>query len=607
MSDQRKPPADDAAPQGRHSIADHQWGTGVGHDHSHEDGSDHDHDHDAPPGAGDEGLWMQDNVVLNTVGIDIGSAGTQVGFSRIHLQRISDQLSTRYVVVSREPLYHSPSILTPYRSETEIDAAALGNIIESSYVSAGLHPDDIDAGAVILTGEALRRENAHAIAEVLAEQGGEFVCATAGHHMECMLAVYGSGAARRSFDDGSRILNIDIGGGTTKLGLVSEGELESTAAIHLGGRLLVVDEHDRIIRLDPAGREHARRAGFDWTLGSVAGRADLAKVAASMADALMRVLNQRYTREDVQRLLLTDPLQVPGAIDGVMFSGGVGEYVYDREQRDFGDLGKLFGAAIRERIAAGALPWPQLPAGECLRATVLGASEYSVQLSGNTTYISNPAVLLPRKNLQVVPLGLELADLVDPADVRQALQRSLLRHDLTEGEQDLAVSIRWSGAPQFQRLSALAEGLLQALPRTLAAGRPLYVVADGDIAHSLGHLLKHDARVSGEVLVIDGITLWGFDFVDFGRIRVPSLTVPVTVKSLVFSEDPRAHGKSGDEGWHDHGDGVLHRHHDGAAHGHGHGHHHAHGHEGGAHDQDQEHGDDHGPGHHHHHHHRSGG
>lgn len=604
MTDQRKPPAEGDAPRGRHSIEDHRLGASVGHEHSHEDDSDHDHDHDldGPPGAGDEGLWMQDNVVLNTVGIDIGSAGTQVGFSRIHLQRISDQLSTRYIVVLREPLYHSPSILTPYRSETEIDAVALGSIIESSYGSAGLHPDDIDAGAVILTGEALRRENAQGIADVLAEQGGEFVCATAGHHMECMLAVYGSGAARRSFDDEQRILNVDIGGGTTKLGLVSKGELESTAAIHLGGRLLVVDDDDRIIRLDPAGREHARRAGFDWQLGSFARRADLAKVAADMADALVRALNQRFTQEDVQWLLLTDPLQVSGAIDGVMFSGGVGEYVYDREQRDFGDVGKLFGAAIRERIAAGALPWPLLPAGECLRATVLGASEYSVQLSGNTTYISNPAVLLPRKNLQVVPLGLELDDTLAAGEVKKALQGSLLRHDLVEGEQDLAVSIRWSGAPQFQRLAALAEGLLQALPRTLAAGRPLYVVADGDIALSLGHLLKDDPRVSGEVLVIDGITLWGFDFVDLGRIRVPSLTVPVTVKSLVFSEDPRAHGKSEDEGWHHHGDGVVHRHHHHAhSHGHKHGHDHDddHGHE---HDHDHDDGHDGGHGHHHHRH-----
>jgi ethanolamine utilization protein EutA len=600
MTDSPKPPADGQAPApaGGHSMADHQLGSALGYGHTHDDDADHDHDHDhddLPGGPGeDPALWMQDNVVLNTVGIDIGSAGTQVGFSRIHLQRISDQLSTRYVVISREPIHHSPSILTPYRSETEIDAAALGAIIEDSYTAAGLHPDEIDAGAVILTGEALRRENSRAIAEVLAEQGGEFVCATAGHHMECMLAVYGSGAARRSFDSGLRILNVDIGGGTTKLGLVSKGELESTAAVHLGGRLLVVDESGRITRLDPAGRMHARNAGFDWQVGSVVSRADLEQVTAGMADALLRVLQQRFTQHDLQHLLLTDALQVPGEIDAIMFSGGVGEYVYGREERDFGDLGKLFGHAIRERLASGVLGWELLPAGECLRATVLGASEYSVQLSGNTTFISSPGVLLPRKNLQVVPLGLELLDEIAPSEVAAALRRALLRHDLTEGDQDIAVSVRWTGAPKYQRLAPLAQGLLDALPRTLQAGSPLYVVTDGDIAHSLGHLLQDDPRVTGEVLVIDGITLWGFDFIDLGRIRVPSLTVPVTVKSLVFSEDPRAHGKTGDADWHDHGDGVLHRHQRAQVHSHAHGHDHDHG---PGHD---DHGHSHGHGHHHH-------
>jgi ethanolamine utilization protein EutA len=431
---------------------------------------------------------------------------------------------------------------------------------------------------VILTGVALRRETAQAIAAVLAEQGGEFVCATAGHHMECMLAVYGSGAARRSYDGASRILNIDIGGGTSKLGLVRNGELQATAAVHVGGRLLVVDETGRIVRLDPAGRAHALRAGFDWQVGSMTQPQQLTRVAESMADALLRIVKSQYIESDVQELLLTDPLPEIEQLDGVMFSGGVGEYVYGREPRDFGDLGKRLGEAIRARLDAGALGWKLLEAGECIRATVLGASEYSVQLSGNTTFISEPGALLPRKNLQVVPMPLALDEHIDPAEVRQALARSFLRHDLEEGAQDNAVSLRWSGSPTYERLSALAKGLLDALPRTLQSGRPLYFIVDGDIALTLGHLMKEDPRVAGEVLVIDGITLWGFDFVDLGRIRMPSMTVPVTIKSLVFSEDPRSHGKSDPSGWHRHGDGALHKHDQDHSHDHGHGHDHGHHH-----------------------------
>ena len=543
---------------GSHSLKDHQWGV---HDAGHEHGDDSDHDHDdfsdeGPSGA-DQALWMQDNVILHSVGIDIGSSSTQVVFSKIHLQRVADQLSTRYVVVLREPLAQPPLALTPYQSETLIDARALGALIEAAYAEAGLHPDQIDAGAVILTGEALRRENGQAIAALLAEQGGEFVCAAAGHHMESRLAVYGSGAARRSFDGQCRILNVDIGGGTTKLGLVENGELRATAAVHTGGRLIVVDERDRVTRLDPQGRAHARRAGFDWQLGSVATRAQLRQVAAAMAAALVRVLTGRATPQDCAELMLTDPIADFGDISGVMFSGGVGEYVYGREPRDFGDLGKLFGEALRQRLDAHALPWPLLPAGECIRATVLGASEYSVQLSGNTTFVSEPRLLLPRKNLQVVPLPQVFGEApVDAQAVAAALCRAFTAHDLVEGEQDVAVSLRWSGPPAYARLSALKDGLLAGLARSVAQGRPLYVVVDSDIALTLGYLMKEDPRLAelrmgddsapprSEVLVIDGITLWGFDFIDLGRIRLPSNTVPVTIKSLVFSEDPRSHGKS---------------------------------------------------------------
>ena len=143
---------------------------------------------------------------------------------------------------------------------------------------------------VILTGEALRRENAQGIAAILSEQGGEFVTATAGHHMESMLAAYGSGAARVSSDENKRILNIDIGGGTTKLALVEKGKVIATAAVHIGGRLQVV-ENGRIVRLDPAGKHHAKRAGFSWERGDAVDLADMQKVADVMADTLVAALD----------------------------------------------------------------------------------------------------------------------------------------------------------------------------------------------------------------------------------------------------------------------------------------------------------------------------
>src|SRR5580704_8961079 len=264
-----------------HNLADHLYGQNIVHEHDED--SDHDHDHDYDHDYDfenddvpleDNPLWRQDNVSLMTVGIDIGSSGTQVIFSRVNLRRLAEDLTSRYYVVSRETLFQSPVALTPYQSEERIDDEKLGAIIDAAYNAANLHPDKIDTGVVILTGEALRRENAQGIAKILSEQGGEFVTATAGHHMESMLAAYGSGAARVSSDEHKRILNIDIGGGTTKLGLVENGKVIATAAVHIGGRLQVVED-GKIVRLDPAGKHHAKRAGFAWNRGDTIALADM--------------------------------------------------------------------------------------------------------------------------------------------------------------------------------------------------------------------------------------------------------------------------------------------------------------------------------------------
>src|SRR5947208_6846365 len=526
-------------PKRSHTLADHLLGQDVAHAHDGE--ADHDHDHfevDPDERLEENPIWIQDHVTLLTVGIDIGSSGTQVIFSRINLRRYGEDLTSRYYVVSRETLFQSPVALTPYSSEERIDDAALAAIIDRAYEAAGVKPEEIDTGVVILTGEALRRENAEAIAGLLAEQRGDFVTATAGHHMEAMLAAYGSGASKVSHDENKRILNIDIGGGTTKLGIVERGEVVATAAVHIGGRLQVVDG-DTIVRLDPAGKFHARQAGFEWKRGDGVGPAALDKLADSMADLLVAALMQRPMPQAVAHLFLTDPIHELGRIDGIMFSGGVGEYVYGREDRDFGDMGRRLGRAIRCRVDNGALPWPLLPAGECIRATALGASEYSVQLSRNTSYISKPGELLPRRNLQVLQPSYVCGEVVDAANLAKAIRAHFTAFDLVEGEGEVALALRWQGAPSYERISAFAEGIRHGLATTIERRRPLFIMLDGDIAQTLGAILREELLVESEILAIDGIVLRDFDYIDLGRIRMPSFTVPVTIKSLLFSEDPR--------------------------------------------------------------------
>lgn len=536
--------ADDKAPADRppHALEDHSFGREL--THSHLPGLEYDHDHDdfgsyGPVSYGpieQNPIWIQDHVTLTSVGIDIGSSGTQVIFSRLNLRRPGEDLTSRFVVVSREALFESPVALTPYLDERRIDQLALGSIIDDAYNSAGIGPEGIDVGSIILTGEALRRENAEAIAAIVAEHAGDFVCATAGHHMEAMLAAYGSGAVRVSAETGKRLLNVDIGGGTTKLALVEAGRVVSTAAVHIGGRLQVVDARHRIVRLDPAGQRLAKRAGFSWELDGTATPAELDALAESMAAALLCAVRESDPPADVAELYLTERLGALGAVDGVMFSGGVAEYIYARESRDFGDLGRRLGTLLRRRLEEGALPWPLLTADECIRATAVGASEYSVQVTGNTIYVSNRGALLPRRNLQVVKPPCELGETIDPERVAAAIRRHLTLFDLDAQEREFALAFQWRGDPSYERVSAFARGIAAGLRRRIELRRPLYVILDRDVAQTLGAVLRDELGIESEVLVVDGIMLVDFDYVDLGRIRLPSYTLPVTVKSLLFND-----------------------------------------------------------------------
>ena len=495
------------------------------------DAAGHDHDEPDVPLA-ENPLWQQDNVMLRSVGVDIGSSGTQVAFSRLYLRRLSEDLTSRYVVVRRELHFQSRVHFTPFGEGMSIDAGALGTILDQAYADARVTPDDIDTGVVILTGEALRRRNAEAIAAVASEHAGDLVCASAGHHMEAMLAAYGSGAVRASHRDHSRLLNVDIGGGTTKLTLVDDGRIAATGAFHVGGRLVATAADGRVIRLEPGGAYHASSAGVSLELGSLAGAETLAAVADRMAGELLLALRGDPSAD--RSLWLTDPLPDLKGLDGLIFSGGVAEYVYGTETRAFGDLGLYLGAALAAAGEAGRLPAPVRPADARIRATVLGASEYTVQLSGITSYLGSPERTLPRRNLPVARPQYELPGVLDALAIATEIRRHVARFGVA-ATGDLVVALHWEGPPEYARVRALAEAVAAGLGDRIAAGAPLYLMLDGDIARTLGLLLHDELGVVSDLVVIDGVLLRDFDYVDLGRVRQPSGTVPVTIKSLVFS------------------------------------------------------------------------
>ena len=514
-----------------HALSDHDYG--IFDEHTHLPGHHYDHDHDDDFDDGpleDNPLWQQDNIFLSTVGIDIGSSSTQVVFSQVHLKRQGEALSSRYVVVDRRLLYQSPIFFTPYAESTDIDARALGSLIDQAYREAEVTPHDVDIGVVLLTGEALRRQNAEGIAHVIAHKGGEFLSASAGHHMESNLAAHGSGAVELSGEKLSCVLNVDIGGGTTKLALIRDGILIQTAALHVGGRLLVWTERGQISRIEPRAAEVLSDLGHEVGLGDAVSDKMITALGEQMASIIFDIVTGKK-RSDAR--WLTDPLEIPSDVGIVIFSGGVSEYVADADISGHNDIGQSIGNQLRKVLNENKSNIRFEAASGGIRATALGASEFNIQVSGNTGYLSDPGLLLPRKNMPVIRLTVDAGNLTADGLQRRLIQ-SITDFDLT-GYDEFALAFEWLGEFDYELLKRFCDSIVGYIESDAEhCDSSLYLLFDRDLAQSVGRILKTEYQVTRPLLVLDGLRFKEFEFVDLGRIRLPSRTVPVTVKSLIF-------------------------------------------------------------------------
>lgn len=505
---------------------------------------DHHGDETLEPEAPDQVplTWQLDNVELLTVGVDIGSSTSHLLFSRLHLQRLAQSLSSRFVVVRRETLHRSSILLTPFTEGDRIDAAALGEFVDRCYREAGVSPDQVDTGAVILTGVALDRVNARAVADLFAGAGGRFVCASAGHNLEAILSAHGSGAVALSRARPGRRLHVDIGGGTSKLSLLEGGEILETATLAVGGRLIVFDAGGRVERLEVGAAAVAEDLGWTIKLGDELASGSRRLLAQRMADILVAALSGEPPDDLGRRLQLTQPLQAQGVeARPITCSGGVSEYIYRRETATFNDLAAELAETFREACAPHGLTIEELPAGEGIRATAVGASQFTVQLSGNTVHISDPG-LLPLRNLPVVRPRLP-AGVPEEESVAEAIRLAMSRLDLSQIEgPPVAISLPWSGEPRYAHLRALAGGIVRGLSASLDAGRPLVLALEADLARSLGAILTKELKVVADIVCIDGVELMELDYVDIGQPVQPANVVPVVVKSLAFSASPAKSG-----------------------------------------------------------------
>jgi ethanolamine utilization protein EutA len=482
-------------------------------------------------------IFGLESFLLKSVGITIGSSTTHLMFSQLTVRR-SDSRASRFAIVEREVIHRSPVIFTPYIEGLRVDTEKLRNFFTDVYHNAKITPDAVDTGAVIITGYAARKENAGGIVNLFSRWAGKFVCETAGPNLEGMMAAHGSGAVRRSKETGKTVMNVDTGGGTSKIAIIRDGTVLETSSLFVGSRVVAKDSSGQLIRMEESGSLAAKEIGIDLRLGAPLAVAEQEALADILTKSLFELIERKVLSPFTQLLMETAPINYRDNIDIIMFSGGVAEYIYGHEKSDFGDLGSYLGEKIRQRVLDSEYRMTLRKPEERIRATVLGAAQYSLQVSGNTIFISSN-VNLPMRNLQVIKVRLEMeAPSVDSAaaSVRKALER----YDLDPLSPDRTVALAIHIASNLEigpaLLRGLTGGILSAGNDYFGTAGPLMLIFDIDIANLVGNILAEKSEDSRPILCIDGIDVGDLDYVDIGMEIQSSRTVPVVIKNLVFSK-----------------------------------------------------------------------
>ena len=474
---------------------------------------------------------------IRSIGIDIGTSTTHLVFSELLLTEDPASRTKKFKISQRKILYRSPIYLTPLLNNSTIDAEKIAIILKKEYESSGIDINSFDTGAVIITGETARKDNADAILNLMAENAGKFVAATAGPNFESLISCYGSGITEYSEKNSKSIIHVDIGGGTSNIALALNGKILSTACINVGGRLIVFDTNShKIKKFERAAQLVAQDIGVNLEIGQDLTDSQLTLICERLTQCLFEVLLKASPYHPLtEKLFMTSPLfktneEYP-LYDGYSFSGGVAEYIYGFTDDDYNDIGRYLANSIITEIHKK--NYQLIAPNERIRATVIGAGQYSLNLSGSTTFIS-PTTSFPLKNIPVISPHIDRSKF-SIEHVADAIIRAYNRIDILEGSKIVALAFTDPVGLSYNKIKEFALGVEKALPLTLKTKFPLILLFDTDIGKSVGNILKRETQIHNDILSIDEISVLEGAFLDIGTPLIQNEIVPVVVKSLVFN------------------------------------------------------------------------
>jgi ethanolamine utilization protein EutA len=468
-------------------------------------------------------------IEILSVGVDVGSSTSHLVFSKLVLIKDEHSVTQRFNIEERDIIYEGRIVNTPFQDDNTIDIETLTDFFKKEYQRAKIDPADIQTGAVIITGESARKQNARQIAEALSNDAGKFVATTAGPNFESLIAAMGSGAAVRSKDHKKTILSCDIGGGTSNIALTKNGEVLSTSCISVGGRILGVDSEGTIWRIDEPALKVMQHLGLNYNIGDRISKKDSQNIAGTLAQALFEVIRGPAKSALAKQLMLTDDLVFSAGIDEYAFSGGVAELMYGGMD-NYDDIGQILADQINSLIPG--LNAAIIEPDNKIRATVIGAGAYSLSISGSSGFMDD-RIAFPIRNVPVIRVDVDRSKLSIEHIISQ-INVSFQRFDVEEGKDIIALYFKDPVMASYPQLELFARSIERALTNSIQNKIPIILIFDTDIACSVGNVIRRETDLKTNLLSLDELNLKEGDWIDIGEPLVAGQVFPVTVKSLVF-------------------------------------------------------------------------
>ncbi|MDT2757750.1 ethanolamine ammonia-lyase reactivating factor EutA [Enterococcus asini] len=474
---------------------------------------------------------------LLTVGIDLGTSTTQLVLSELTVENFASAFSVPRITISdKKVIYRSDIMFTPLINQTEINDEPIKDFVSEQYRKAGIVKEDIQMGAVIITGETARKSNSSKVLSALSGYAGDFVVATAGPDLESIIAGKGAGTEAFSKTRNGSVANLDIGGGTSNLAVFKDGEVIDTACFDIGGRLIKIDPATmKITYIAPKIQQIIEALGnpTQITVGALANQQKLTPIVTELAKVLENSVGLGAKSPFYDLLVTNHPLRLDEAIPAITFSGGVADCLNETLPADpfrYGDIGLLLGHALAK--SALFKEKEVLQSTETIRATVVGAGSHTAEISGST--IAYTQQVLPIKNLPILKLSQDDENLPEE-EMAKRVEEKLNWHRLEDDTPKIALAIKGLKNPSFLDIQRYAKGIVTGLSSLIAEKIPLVVMVDQDMAKALGHSLFAQLPAKYPFVCLDSVKVENGDYIDIGLPVADGAVLPVIVKTLVFN------------------------------------------------------------------------